>query len=146
VQGYGYQPTEKPLRTGWHSTLFCYGYNSWGVAETLDEPGLIFGLGAHVDDWSVPWAWSVRREDVVCPADMIAIADSQADGNWDTAIDPENQSDTEWPSSRHSGGAMVLFCDGHVIHEDQMKLVEPTEWTRRRWNIDHEPHRDFWQD
>jgi prepilin-type N-terminal cleavage/methylation domain-containing protein/prepilin-type processing-associated H-X9-DG protein len=144
VRGYGYQPTEKPLRTGWSEELFCYGYNSWGVFETFGYPGLILGLGAHVDDYSCEWVWNVRRRDVACPADMIAIADSQADSNWDTAIDPDHNDDTEWPSARHFGGAMVLFCDGHVVWELQSKLVEPTEWTRRRWNNDHEPHREFW--
>ncbi len=144
VRGYGYQPTEKPLRTGWHSTLFCYGYNSWGVFETFDYEGLILGLGANVDDDWCPWVWSVRRKDVVCPADMIAIGDSKADGNWDTAIDPDHADDSEWPSARHFGGAMLLFCDGHGIWGEQSQLVEPTEWARRRWNNDHEPHEEFW--
>jgi prepilin-type N-terminal cleavage/methylation domain-containing protein/prepilin-type processing-associated H-X9-DG protein len=144
VRGYGYRPGEKPLLTGWQAELFCYGYNSWGVSETLNEPGLILGLGAHVDDTSCPWAWGVRRKDIVCPADMIAIADSQADSTWDSAIDPDHTDDTEWPSERHFGGAMLLWCDGHVVWGEQKKLVEPNEWTRRRWNIDHEPHPELW--
>jgi prepilin-type processing-associated H-X9-DG protein len=145
VRGYGYQPTEKPLQTGWQSELFCYGYNSWGVNEVQNpDTGLNLGLGAHVDDWEIPWAWKVRRRDIVCPAEMIAIADSQADGNWDTAIDPDHRDPTEWPSERHFGGAMLLFCDGHVNWEEQSKLVEPEDWARRRWNNDHEAHRELW--
>jgi prepilin-type N-terminal cleavage/methylation domain-containing protein/prepilin-type processing-associated H-X9-DG protein len=147
VRGYGYQPTEKPLIAGDPGDLFCYGYNSWGVAEwVMNESGVSLGLGAHVDDWTLPWAWRVRADDVRRPAEMIAIADNKADGNWDSAIDPENWQDHEWPSSRHSGGAEVLFCDGHVIHELQLKLVEPTDWARRRWNNDFLPHEDVWQD
>jgi prepilin-type processing-associated H-X9-DG protein len=83
---------------------------------------------------------------VKLPAEMIAIADSKADGNWDSAIDPENWQDHEWPSARHFGGAQVLFCDGHAVHAEQKDLVEPTHWTRRLWNNDHEPHEDCWQD
>jgi len=147
VRGYGYQPTEKPLVAGAPGDLFCYGYNSWGVAEwVVGESGVSLGLGAHVDDWSMPWAWAVNRRNVKRPSEMIAIADNKADGNWDSAIDPENWQDHEWPSARHSGGAQVLFCDGHVIHEQQLKLVEPTEWTRRLWNNDYLPHEDDWQD
>jgi prepilin-type N-terminal cleavage/methylation domain-containing protein/prepilin-type processing-associated H-X9-DG protein len=126
--------------------LFCYGYNSWGVAETFSPEGLILGLGAHVDDQSCLWVWSVRVEHVKRPADMIAIADSKADGYWDSAIDPENWQDTEWPSARHHGGAQVLFCDSHVVWGKQSKLVEPTEWTRKLWNNDNLPHKDLWQD
>ena len=146
LQGYGYQPTEKPLITGEDKDLFCYGYNSWGVRETRDpNDPLILGLGAHVDDPSCPWAWAVRVEDVKRPAEMIAIADSKADGIWDTAIDPENYQDFEWPSARHHGGAQVLYCDGHVRWDKQSKLVEPTQWTRKLWNNDNLPHEDLWE-
>lgn len=145
LQGYGYQPTEKPLRTGPSHDLFCYGYNSWGVRETFHIEGLILGLGAHVDDVSCPWVWAVRVEDVRRPAEMIAIADSKADGDWDTAIDPESYQDAEWPSARHRGGAQVMFCDGHVRWGKQSKLVEPTQWTRKLWNNDNLPHEDLWE-
>jgi prepilin-type N-terminal cleavage/methylation domain-containing protein/prepilin-type processing-associated H-X9-DG protein len=147
VRGYGYQPTERPIIAGAPGDLFCYGYNSWGVGEwCTTDAGISLGLGAHVDDWSIPWAWRIRADDVRRPAEMIAIADGKADGNWDSAIDPENWQEHEWPSARHDGGAQVLFCDGHVIHENQLKLVEPTHWARRRWNNDYQPHEDCWQD
>jgi prepilin-type processing-associated H-X9-DG protein len=141
--GYGYQWGEYPLDAPYG--LFCYGYNDWGVSETLGEPGVRFGLGAHVDDLSVPWTWNIRRDEVKVPADMIAIADGKADGNWDTSIDPELWQDAEWPSKRHYGGAEVLFVDGHALYEKQLALVEPTEWARQRWNLDHQPHREHWQ-
>ena len=145
--GYGYQWNERPLYADSNGDLFCYGYNSWGVAEFVrNANGKSLGLGAHVDDTGCPWAWSVREGDIVCPSQMIAIADGKADGNWDSALDPENWQDHEWPSERHYGGAEVLFCDGHVIWEEQRKLVEPTEWTRRMWNNDYLPHEDVWQD
>jgi prepilin-type N-terminal cleavage/methylation domain-containing protein/prepilin-type processing-associated H-X9-DG protein len=153
MMGYGYQWGEMPLRAADNGDLFCYGYNSWGVAESLDadDPcknakGKSLGLGAHVDDVFRPWAWNIRDSDIARPAEMIAIADSKADGVWDSAIDPENQWDYESPSARHFGGAEVLFCDGHVIWEEQSKLIEPEEWTRRLWNNDYLPHRDCWQD
>ena len=87
----------------------------------------------------------MRVEDVKRPAEMIAIADSKADGDWDTAIDPENWQDAEWPSARHHGGAQVMFCDGHVRWGKQSKLVEHTQWTRKLWNNDNLPHEDLWE-
>ncbi|MGD8452784.1 MAG: prepilin-type N-terminal cleavage/methylation domain-containing protein [Phycisphaerae bacterium] len=147
VLGYGYQLGEKPLRSGDNGDLFCYGYNSWGVAEVINPvTGVCLGLGANVDDPNWPEAWSVRVEHIVQPSDMIALADSQADGVWDSAIDPENWQDHEWPSARHYGGAEVMFCDGHATYMKQKALVEPVEWMRRRWNNDYLPHKDVWQD
>ena len=147
MRGYGYQPGERPVFSGDNGDLFPYGYNSWGVAETFDaEKKMILGLGANVGDGGCPWVWAVRLSDVKRPADMITLADSKADGVWDSAIDPETWQDHEWPSARHRGGAQVMFCDGHVVHGKQKKLVEPTEWARRRWNNDFLPHEDLWQD
>jgi prepilin-type N-terminal cleavage/methylation domain-containing protein len=135
---YGYELGELPLtnRSG-----FSYGYNDWGVREFTD-PHL--GLGGHVDDRNCRWCGELNERRVLRPSDMIAIADSKSDFDWDTAIDPADISDAEWPSLRHFGGAEVLHADGHVLWRLQQRLVEPSDWERRRWNNDHEPHRDWW--
>ncbi|MCG3128034.1 MAG: hypothetical protein CHACPFDD_02907 [Phycisphaerae bacterium] len=135
---YGYYPGEIPLRS---NSGFSYGYNDWGVREFVD-PHL--GLGGHVDDGGCQHCGEVADKRVAVPADMIAIADSQSDYNWDTAIDPADFNDWEWPSKRHLGGAEFLFADGHVERFLQKLIIEPTEWTRRRWNNDHQPHREYW--
>jgi prepilin-type N-terminal cleavage/methylation domain-containing protein/prepilin-type processing-associated H-X9-DG protein len=148
--GYGYKPNERPLVGGSLGTGFCYGYNDWGVSEWADPT---LGLGGWVDATvtNPSEATALRRKAelpanrVLVPADMIAIADSKADRNWDTAIDCESWQDAEWPSARHRKGAMVLFCDGHVTWSSQKQLVEPTEWARKRWNNDNRPHREAWQ-
>ncbi len=144
ARAYGYQPGERPMDSC--NDLFCYGYNSWGVGETFHRPNVHHGLGACVDDPGCPWVWNIRIAEVKVPADMIALADSTSDGNWDTAIDPENWQDAENPSRRHYGGAEVAFIDGHAGYEKQKRLIEPTEWARQRWNIDHLPHEEDWQD
>jgi prepilin-type N-terminal cleavage/methylation domain-containing protein/prepilin-type processing-associated H-X9-DG protein len=135
---YGYDPHERPLT--WTSG-FSYGYNDWGVYEFTD-PHL--GLGGHVDDARHLWCAELRVELVRVPGDMIAIADSRADFNWDTAIDPALDFLHEAPSRRHFGGAEVLFCDGHVLWMSQEELTEADDVARRRWNNDHDPHREYW--
>jgi len=142
--GYGYAPKEIPLRA---NSPFCYGYNDWGVRE-FTTPHL--GLGGWVDADLIKYPdakyWAELPEHrVKVPAEMIAIADSKADGIWDTAIDAELWQDHEWPSKRHYGGSVVLFCDGHALWMSQKRLVEPTEWSRRIWNNDNLPHKDVWQ-
>jgi prepilin-type N-terminal cleavage/methylation domain-containing protein/prepilin-type processing-associated H-X9-DG protein len=140
ARAYGYELNEHPLLGS--DVYFCYGYNSWGVREFIDPP---LGLGGHVDDPWEPYTDDVREEMILRPSEMIAMADSKVDGNWDTTIDPEMRDDAEWPSKRHFGGSEVLFCDGHVELIDQWTLVEPVEWMRRRWNNDYEPHRELWE-
>lgn len=138
LRAYGYQQNELPLtNTSW----FSYGYNDWGVRE-FTTPHV--GLGGHLDQAGQE-AWAEVKDNTVrVPAEMIAIADSRSDRWWDTAIDPADATDEEWPSRRHNGGSEVLFCDGHVIWQSQDRLVEATEWSRRRWNNDNQPHKEWW--
>ncbi len=61
-------------------------------------------------------------------------------------------SDNSWPlqfptgSPGHNGNANELFCDGHVECQKLAAWVALTDQARRRWNIDHEPHRETWSE
>lgn len=140
---YGYQRQERAItwRTG-----FSYGYNDWGSGEQLEAP--LLGLGGHIDDRNNPWAGELPETKVKMPSEMIAIADSNGDFTWDTAIDPGDPADAaaEVPSKRHNGSAQVLFCDGHVEPFKQEQLIAKDEAVRRRWNNDHKPHKELWAD
>lgn len=146
-----------PLPTDCFS--FDYGYNDWGTGETNDpnDPKPNLGLGGHIvtnaSDKTNRILGEVRVEKVKRPADMIAIADNDADdvykgrpGEWDTAIDPIDDANREWPGARHSKGANVLWADGHATHNLQSKLVEKSLRARRRWNNDFRAHCDRWGD
>ena len=133
---FGYEPGEYPVSA--QRALFSYGYNDWGVREFV-VPHL--GLGGWAEH---PDHGEVRDARVVQPSDMIAIADSKTDGNWDSAIDPADTVDGEWPSPRHGGGANTLFADGHVVRLEQRLLVEAKPEVRRRWNNDFLPHEEYW--
>jgi len=132
---YGYEADEVRLTS---QSGFTYGYNDWGVHE-FTNPHL--GLGGHCGH---PVHGEVKVGRVKVPSDMIALADSKADRVWDTAIDPNDFEDAEWPSKRHFGHSQVGFCDGHVEFLLQAELIEASRGARRRWNNDHKPHEEHW--
>ena len=76
--------------------------------------------------------------------EMIAIADNESDGEWDTALDPYETG--EAPGDRHFKGANVVFCDGHARWYLQERLTERRIRMRQRWNNDFEAHVDAWGD
>jgi len=126
-----YHKHEIPITS---SSFFSYGYNDWGTRE-FSNPHQ--GLGAVVGH---PIYGELPERRVKTPSDVIAMADGNADGIWDTAIDPDTGEYREYPSKRHYGGSEVLFCDGHVSWFSQKVLLDRSPETRRRWNNDHLPH------
>jgi prepilin-type processing-associated H-X9-DG protein/prepilin-type N-terminal cleavage/methylation domain-containing protein len=114
-----------------YAAYFSYGYNylgAWGHSDT----GLGYRVGAELP------ATRVRL-----PADMIALADSNGDAEADFLISMLGR---DMPGTIHSGGANVLFCDGHVqwypLREITTPIGEPIPGeTRKRimrmWNNDH---------
>jgi len=113
-------------------SAFCYGYNDWG----LRDPGVLpqLGLGGDIG----PMA-EVKESAVVAPSEMIMLADSRTDTNWDGNIDPR-QSD-QWPAKRHTGRTMLQFADGHADTARRADVVNPkSELWRARWCNDNQPH------
>jgi prepilin-type processing-associated H-X9-DG protein/prepilin-type N-terminal cleavage/methylation domain-containing protein len=142
----GYEPGE-PLVNG--NAHFSYAYNYNGT--TSSGPAGQLGLGgsptvSFIDnrDFAELPAGKVRRAD-----DMIAVMDSDGDGCFDFRVDPWRRRDRVQPGTVHSGGANVLFCDGHVTWYLQQDLLIGDPDTAadspkiRMWNNDH---RDFHRD
>jgi prepilin-type processing-associated H-X9-DG protein len=113
----------------------------------MDKRPRNLGLGFSIDliNPNNPRSGEIKVSRVKAPAEMIAIAD---------AITPRLpwppfeivNGDTSPPGRIHSGGANVLFCDGHVQWYEQKGLLALgyTSNSRdlavlRMWNNDHEP-------
>jgi len=106
---------------------FSYGYNDWGTYGAGGQ----FGLGGDVDYG----ANEVKDSQVKHPSDMIMLADSRMDGSFDGNIDPTTPS--EWPSSRHAGRTVLMFCDGHAESAWRRDVVNPNnDYWESRWNND----------
>lgn len=133
---YGYDENEKRLN---NKSGFSYGYNDWGVQEfTIPHLGLGGWIG-HKD------YGEVKETRVAFPAELVMLADSKSDFNWDTALDPSDAADAEWPSPRHAGGSNFVWGDGHASAKKQRDMVAPTPQARRLWNNDGKAHEEYWQ-
>ena len=134
-----------PLRlwdpVGGDDRLSGYALNNYGTADSEQFVALRLGLGVG----SPPV--EVEEGKVRCPADMIAYGDCFTGArqlsphgtnqwNWDSAVSV--------PSSRHSGGANALFCDGHLEYHKQAEWTRASDNVRARWNNDHQPHPETW--
>ena len=110
-----------------NDSRFSYGYNDWGAYFAFSP----YGLGGDVNN---P-ANEIKDTKVLRPSDMIMLADSRVDANWDANIDPTTEA--EWPSSRHEGRTTLMFCDGHAEKAWRRDVVNPANdiW-QRRWNND----------
>jgi prepilin-type N-terminal cleavage/methylation domain-containing protein/prepilin-type processing-associated H-X9-DG protein len=115
---------------------FSYGYNDWGTAPPSQSLDQTLGLGGDVDP---PTGWLEMPEArVVKPSDMIMLADSRSDRSWDGNLDPRGSA--EWPSKRHNGNTVLMFCDGHAESAKRADVVNPLNnaW-RARWNNNNDP-------
>ncbi len=133
--------------------FFSYGFNGWGIKDFPDkdsgEPML--GLGGHAafpggTNVGQQHYWEQPESKIVMPAEMIVIADSNADGFQDQWVTAQWSADIAHPGERHSFGSQVFFADGHVKVIKKEDLIARTPEAMRRWNNDFKPHEEFWYD
>jgi prepilin-type N-terminal cleavage/methylation domain-containing protein/prepilin-type processing-associated H-X9-DG protein len=121
-----------------------YGYNMAGTGRyRFNSPSL--GLDGSANSGPATY---VGENQVKVPADMIALADYKRTngGGGDNDADdlyPVNLL-AGLPPPRHNLGHNVVFCDGHVEYAKQTVWLEKSDRARQRWNIDHQPHRETW--
>ena len=141
-----------------------YGYNSTGVG-VWDE--LLGGLGLSGRPESAPVARVVATSEsqVKVPSDMITLGDAILTTLYDL---PKGMKAEKKPSgasvldgglvfypgsrqpsliqatkNRHAGIFNIVFADGHLESIRHEKVFDKGEAALRRWNNDHEAHREY---
>lgn len=132
-------PTEADpfaIRASGTGSFFSYGYNDWGGGPVIQSIDAQLGLGGDINP---PAQLEMRESRVRNPTEMIMLGDSKTDGAWDGNMDPRGIAD--WPSSRHRGNTVLMFCDGHAEAVKRSQLVDPAnkKWPQR-WNNDNKNH------
>jgi prepilin-type processing-associated H-X9-DG protein len=166
--GFGYEvgepllmldrPEAPPADWGYPYMRFSYGYNGLGATTGLpyDARTDSRALGDYVPPRAIDWMPGTRQVQasrVKSPAGMIAIADRSPLQPGEvphlfSLFSSDNSEAGGAPAAIHSGGANVLFCDGHVqwyrygeltfhsgsgVADDTYRRVAPL------WNRTHEP-------
>jgi prepilin-type processing-associated H-X9-DG protein/prepilin-type N-terminal cleavage/methylation domain-containing protein len=137
--GYGYALSEEMLSD---AQRFSYGYNYRGAYTGHPNPPQ--GLGGYI--WDSTYQ-ELKASRVRAASELIAIADNTIDGPAYHEHGFEHfqlgpRIDMEFPGTIHSGGANVLFCDGHVQWYPQAALRNDRNVnlaSRPMWNTDHGP-------
>jgi prepilin-type processing-associated H-X9-DG protein len=124
-----------------------YGYNVFGTDENGMTPaGFFFGLGGQAA-WPDVILRPLPESSVLAPSDMVAMTEYDprtTDDDGDGDLHPELLF-TMALNGRHSRGANAVFCDAHVEYAKTNRWTGRTEADRKRWNNDHQPHRETWQ-
>ena len=118
------------------------------------------GLGSGTrEDWSLGLGYYNRHDRYVAesavkaPVNMILLGDSGTGMLSDWLLNPNADLDGPlsmgppiWlPSDRHTAGANMVFCDGHVEFGKQSLWLERSPERRKRWNNDGQPHPETWK-
>ncbi len=156
-------------RTEIGDPLGSYGYNANGTRFAFSPLGL-GGYLTEPDNWDA--VEPIREARVLQPANMIALGDANLmwligpvlkayygiDGpttytgfsrldinSWLRTTAPGfggREGILQATERRHRGRFEIAFCDGHVESIPHARLFEKSDAALRRWNNDHEPHRD----
>jgi prepilin-type N-terminal cleavage/methylation domain-containing protein len=135
-----------------------YAYNAGGT----DSDGIFnlhpilpnqpLGLGPPFSPAFGKTSPPLRESAIRAPADMIAISEPLLSA-WcivtpnsfanfrSIALSQGNFKTVHW----HVTGAQSVFVDGHVEFAKDDALYGRTDAARRRWNNDHEPHPETWE-
>jgi prepilin-type processing-associated H-X9-DG protein/prepilin-type N-terminal cleavage/methylation domain-containing protein len=109
-----------------------YAYNAWGIGSS--------GLGGKRLPGATTFAPPIAENEVVNPADMIAIGESSSG---EVILSRRGAYPTSRAAARHQGKFNILFADGHVEALSLNSIFGDTnDVALARWNRDHLPHRD----
>jgi prepilin-type N-terminal cleavage/methylation domain-containing protein/prepilin-type processing-associated H-X9-DG protein len=138
-----------------------YGYNTVGVGQGEHEVESL-GLSRFRDRPTRGWP-PIRDSAIRVPSEMLALGDpfgrsiaSDVDGlsksaaHWGVFLGRDSRGysfadlskQSRYAIQIHGGRLNRTFCDGHLESEKFTTPFNPTDEYLRRWNNDHEPHRE----
>jgi prepilin-type N-terminal cleavage/methylation domain-containing protein/prepilin-type processing-associated H-X9-DG protein len=131
--------------SGNNGSRFSLGWNDWGLNWNATP---VLGMGADVG--TTP----VKESNIVCPVNMIAVADVRSDvpagqiqfnANTSPFLAGTSSQDPTWhpqvPCNRHDFNTDILFADGHVESAKRNDVINPNNgYWRARWNNDNSQH------
>jgi prepilin-type N-terminal cleavage/methylation domain-containing protein/prepilin-type processing-associated H-X9-DG protein len=129
----------------------AYNYNTQGTARR--SRGSRLGLAWIESGPGASMSHDVIESQIGVPVDMIALTEPEAPSPQicvsGTGVETSESfsfgsSSTNWTGAIHNGSSNGLLCDGHVESQKQRPWQERTDASRRRWNIDNEPHPETW--
>lgn len=139
-----------------------YGYNQTGADPNDAHMGPTqgqLGLGGMASKMDPTVRIPQKESRVLVPSDMIAIGDlgQRMPEGYVIALvgrigfglgvlfesPEEEKSSVAFTKKRHNSRSNMLFCDGHVEGLSFLRLYSNEEDQLRRWNADHEPHRNL---
>ena len=143
-------PSDLPTNGVLTASFLSYGYNWRGLSGDVKTDTNSLGLGCH---YVWPPAVPVKDLEVVSPVEMMAIGDGFYGGNggigdgsawfWRTRYNNYLPGSTQRSYARHQGKANAVFCDGHVESPTlKFLFADTSDEALRRWNRDHQPHRE----
>ncbi|MBX3743941.1 MAG: type II secretion system protein [Verrucomicrobiae bacterium] len=108
-----------------------YGYNAHGTGvEPLES--LTLGLSPSMN-------MVVSESQVIAPSEMVAFSE-ETSGYFILSVGRGR------PPQLHGRTVVTAFCDGRASMEPTHQLHAATPEARRRWNRDHQPHPETWDD
>jgi prepilin-type N-terminal cleavage/methylation domain-containing protein/prepilin-type processing-associated H-X9-DG protein len=143
-------PLPAPLGYGYWAGSYAYNAggtdSSWVGGREVFRDRLL-GLGERGTRNSRSTTLPALPESAVrVPAEMIALGE-----DWWIMTSPNEfnrRNGYPWFAKHrwHGAGANAAFVDGHVQFDKYDALYGKNDAARRRWNNDHEPHPETWED
>jgi prepilin-type N-terminal cleavage/methylation domain-containing protein/prepilin-type processing-associated H-X9-DG protein len=138
--------SSNPLRVLWSGV--AYDYNTQGTARRTPRSHL--GLAWFEMSGESSITHDVLENQISAPSEMIVLTEPDQPFPqitvYETGIEAPMSlsiaggSSTNWTGAIHNGVGNGLLGDGHVESQKQPRWQEPTDYSRRRWNIDNAPH------
>jgi prepilin-type N-terminal cleavage/methylation domain-containing protein len=121
-----------------------YGYNWIGTGELPPTAGvsvLHLGLGAIALQPGITTEDSRKESEVLVPSDMVELGDGGGG-----QISPPAAVAPNYHRFAHRNLLNMTFCDEHVETVQGYLFYAPNPEARCRFNYDHQPHPETWED